>query len=400
MANTFRVNWLKKLLNSYTSTRKYRSMDDTHAIGSTMDITILNGLRKVPSLPEQPHSSSMASDSVRFHKCPTANAVKSHPVIRNLNIANKQKKRSLSLACCQKRRRNEQLAKKLGSQASSTHSRPIPLKIVAMRKLKDTQHPNHHRVGWQDVRDSVVIRNIEKIVRESQVKSRNRQAKPAIDKDKPMKGLAKKSIGLVNITSQEKHYDKDIRFSRLSSKLAYNAKRLASSSSTDDPSRGHLPGRPAYNMRITHVKVRFVIKRNHRKRSKDSTKIKTKTKSKTQSIEPNPATSKLVQEEQKRLDILRAEWVQLKGLENVAKYKKSLQTGELNKSKDMKSGTKTDLDLNTLIVDPKSFLTKVHVKSKVFSVDYDDSLDPLENPINIPDPTKESADGSLPVVPH
>ncbi|KAH8303124.1 hypothetical protein KR059_000847 [Drosophila kikkawai] len=292
---------------------------------------------------------------------PIAIVVKMHPVVRKLNSSIKQK-RGLSFSG-QKRRRDEQLVKVLGSQASNSKQSP-------------------HMMAWMDVRDSVVTRNIEKMVRESQIRLQSRRISDRVEKRGtkelayeirkrlkkpavPAKGkVVKKPLG------QEQHRNLDVRISRMP----------AGSKSTNDPSRGNLQSRPAYHMRIARFQAKNF--KDLRKRSKDN---KTKPK------HSAPATCKLMEEEQKRLDILKAEWVQLKGLETAARHKQNAQLKESKKPMDPEAGSSTDLDLNTLIVDPKSFLTKVHVKSQFFSVDLGDnmSVDPfmLESPDVFPDTT-------------
>ncbi|XP_020805529.1 uncharacterized protein LOC110181933 [Drosophila serrata] len=391
MANTFRVNWFKKLLNSCTPTRKYRHMDDSHQISSTLDIRCS---RKVQAFPEQAHSTTLRP--ARFHKCPTATAVRIHPVIRNLNSSNKQK-RNLSMAS-PKRRKDVQLSKNLATQSGSLHSKTIPIKMVAMRK-QETPHSSHRRMGWEDIRDLVVTKNIEKILRESKLTPLQRRRKKNLvakcsqkckGKNKPVKGLPTKAIGL----SQKKHLGMDVKFSRLQSKLEYNAKRSVSSRSSDNHNHdGNTPVRDAYRMRIAQLKFRFLHKRNPRTKTKQS--IQTFKPSR----QPNPVGFRLMQDEQKRLDVLKAEWIQLMGLQNAARQKRKIAAKELIKKK-LKETVEIPIDtaINTLIVDPKSFLNKVHVQNKILSVDYDgtSSDDPpteLDKPNGLPDPTKSCGFG-------
>ncbi|KAH8287316.1 hypothetical protein KR054_005662, partial [Drosophila jambulina] len=306
---------------------------------------------------------------------PTVAVVKMHPVVRNLNNSNKQK-RGLALGC-QKRRRDEQLTKTLGSHAASVHAKPIPIKLFAMHKQEPT--PSHHRFGWQDERDSMAIRNIEKLVRESQLRLQDRQSKnqpvgstrkssqktsggpgKSTKKDKAAKGPTKKPLGLEYITSLEKPGDKDVKLARM---LTNNPESNAKPSGSSRSSCGNLQTRHVYRMRVAHLRAKDFM--NLRKRSKDIKRIQAPSLK-----NPDPAGCKLLKEEQKRLDTLKAEWLQLKGLENAAKLKHSEQTKELNKPKD----TVHDMDLSSLIVDPKSFLTQVHVKRNILSVDLEDNV--------------------------
>lgn len=183
-----------------------------------------------------------------------------------------------------------------------------------------------------------------------------------------MEELLKTAIGRENLASKEKGGDKDVRISRMQTKLEWDGKRPARRTNTE-PSRDTLQTRHAYHMRIVCFQARKPRELS-RKSSGDTRNPKAR------------PTFNLAKEEQKRLDILKAEWVQLKGLENNARYKRNCPKGP-KKPTDTDAMAPTDLDLKSLIVDPKSFLTKVHVKSKILSVNLGDHFSPdslVENP--------------------
>lgn len=107
-----------------------------------------------------------------------------HPLVRGLD-SSKKSNRSLPLAYT-KQRRDKQLAKSLGSQESGVHAKrssPIPLKVLDMSQQEQrVQAQRNCRMCWRESNDSVVTRNIEKMVRDSQARLLNQRVKELFEK--------------------------------------------------------------------------------------------------------------------------------------------------------------------------------------------------------------------------
>lgn len=324
-----------------------------------------------------------------------------HPLVRERDKRTKRHKRRLpfeksaTLRLHNAQRREEQLARTMLSQdCSGSHSSShtaIPLKILQMTQ-------RDRMMSSQLVIDAMRTRNMERMVRKSEARMLNERVKKLLEKQKESKlegkkqqsddnstvpdpkimgpeqrplevqavvQLLKKAISLVHFGHENPpKVVKDVRISRMQTKLDIDGLHPCGSSidsfaNTDSPQSSK-----AYHMRIRCTK---------------SPISEIQIKSNSQQI----AVS-LMKEEQRRLDRLRAEKVQLIGCNDSTKLgfinRNEGDGRSANSTNPATSSKPTDLNMNSLIVDPKSFLTKVLDKKEVLSVDQVNNNNFVENP--------------------
>ncbi|XP_032581500.1 uncharacterized protein LOC6619856 [Drosophila sechellia] len=331
----------------------------------------------------------------RINTHPNANLVRLHPLVRDQDKKTKRHKRRLpfeksaTLRLYNAQRREEQLARTMLSQdCSDSHSSSstIPLKILQMTQ-------RDRMMSSQLVIDAMRTRNMERMVRKSEARMLNERVKKLLEKQKEAKvevkrqqsdddftvpnpkimvpeqrplevqavvQLLKKAISLVHFGYEEPSKVKDVRISRMQTKLDIDGLHPCGSSIDSFASTDNPPSSKAYHMRIRCTK-----------------KSEIQIKSNSQQI-----AASLMKEEQRRLDRLRAEKVEL------IRCKDNTRLGFINRNEGdgrqanstnpATSSKPTDLSMNSLIVDPKSFLTKVLDKKEVLSVDQVNNF--VENP--------------------
>ncbi|XP_043658998.1 uncharacterized protein LOC122623744 isoform X2 [Drosophila teissieri] len=293
-------------------------------------------------------------------------------------------------------RREQQLARSLRSPGPSDTASPsstIPLKILEMTQRDRT-------MSSQLVMDAMRIRNMERMVRKSEARMLNERVKKLLEKQKggkvpgkeqlseddfsvpeskilvpeqrqvevkeAMVQLLKRAISLVNFSHEEHSKVKDVRISRMQTKLDVDGLHPCCGSIDSLASDNKPQSCQAYNMRIRCTK--------RPKPTKSDIKIKSNSRE---------IVASLIKEEQRRLDRLRAEKVQLVGSKDNTKLGFMNRNKGSTRSTDPAASSKSiDLDMSSLIVDPKAFLTKVLDKKEVLSVDQVNNyaLNTVENP--------------------
>ncbi|EDX16558.1 GD24791 [Drosophila simulans] len=300
-----------------------------------------------------------------------ANLVRLHPLVRDQDKRTKRHKRRLpfeksaTLRLHNAQRREEQLARTMLSQdcsGSHSSSSTIPLKILQMTQ-------RDRMMSSQLVIDAMRTRNMERMVRKSEARMLNERVKKLLEKQKEAKvevkrqqsdddftvpnpkimvpeqrplevqavvQLLKKAISLVHFGHEEPCKVKDVRISRMQTKMDIDGLHPCGSSIDSFASTDNPQSKKAYHMRIRCTKKsKIQIKSN-------SQQIAAKQKDKTH----NKAGGE---------------------------YSANTDTSHL-----ATSSKPTDLNMNSSIVDPKSFLTKVLDKKEVLSVDQVNNF--VENP--------------------
>ncbi|XP_016986931.1 uncharacterized protein LOC108049982 [Drosophila rhopaloa] len=418
MAYTIRLDWIRKSLNSCGS-RQCRQMHEAGktrisnqgplrrlmrlirnnsgmatggSIHSGNDLPRMGRTKAKPQ--NKPQSLNERHTPFRVNTSPNANVVRIHPLTRCLEKKVKKPnqrlpfEKSATMRAHSAQRRGEQLARTVRSQDTSDHPRPsstIPLKILEMSQRERSQmgHPlRDRRMLSQEVIDSMRTRNMERMVRESQARMLNERIKDQKQEqsaDEPEKSevpetkvktesnavmeLLKKAISLGHFHSDGDSRVKDLKISRMQTKLDWNGLRHCRSSMGSfavNRMSDALQTSHAYHMRIRCAKIQSPRQWQ---------------KSETENRNIQDTAANLIKEEQRRLDSLKAAKCHL----NVPKVDIKLE-----KIREHKGVTPTDADkpTNSLIVDPKSFLTRVLHKDGTLSLNQTNnfSLATVENP--------------------
>ncbi|EDV46054.2 uncharacterized protein LOC6551602 [Drosophila erecta] len=425
MAYTIKLDWIRRILNP-CGTRQTRLMHDD---GKTQ-ICSQSPWRRLMRLTRNNSSSTSGGNEPRRldtnkpkpsnkqisyserqtpfgnNTYKNANLVRMHPLVRDEDKRTTKHKRRLpteksaTMRLHNAQRRAEQLARTLRSKDPSGSPSPnstIPLKILEM-----TQRT--HTISSQLVIDAMRTRNMERMVRKSEARMLNERVKKLFEKQKEAKAegkerqpegdftvpeskimvpeqrqlevkavvqLLKKAITLVHFSHEEQANVKDVRISRMQTKLDIDGLHPCCSSIDSLAISGKPQSSQAYHMRIRCPKIPV------------PRKSEVENKSNSRAI-----AASLIKEEQRRLDRLRAEKVQLVCSKNNTNFgfinrNAGYHRHRQAKSTDSDDSSKpTDLDMNSLIIDPKSFLTKVLDKKEIVSLDQVNNfaLDTMENP--------------------
>ncbi|XP_016948032.1 uncharacterized protein LOC108023261 [Drosophila biarmipes] len=387
MAHTIKLEWIRRILSSSGSgqSRLIHDAARTRICNQGPLRRLMRLIRnssgtasggnepwKVGRKPQNPGEPSTERPSpFRVNTSPNAHMVSMHPLVKGQDKKRLPFEKSATMRSHSALRRGEQLARTLRSQ--DTSGRPgsrstIPLKILEMvqRERRLTGHPPRDRRISAQI-DSMRTRNMERMVRESQARLLTGRVKelfgrqeekeverkkldvesfvpePKIAKENRSKlevrevvDLLKRAISLALFNHKRRVEVVDVKVSRMQTKLEWNASSMETLAKDMDRS---LQTTHAY-----HMRVRCAMVLSARKSPRPEA-----TKANCQEMASN-----LIQEEQRRLDTLRAERVPLKlpqddlKLENIVKKLACPVT----------SAEATDLDINSPNC-PKSFFTKV-----------------------------------------
>ncbi|EDX01978.1 uncharacterized protein LOC6525031 [Drosophila yakuba] len=423
MAHTIKLDWIRRILNLCGSRQSRLMHDDGKTPICTqspwkrlMRLTRNNSSstsggnepRRLKTNKPKPNNKQISytqrQTPFRINTYRNANQVRLHPLVRDQDKrTNKHKRRlpiekSATMRLHNAHRREEQLGRTLRSQDPSGTPSPsttIPLKILEMTQRDRT-------MSAQLVIDAMRTRNMERMARKSEARMLNERVRKLLEKqkggkveakeqqseddftvseskiavpeqrqlaDKAVVQLLKRAISLVHFGHEEhsKVRDvRDVRISRMQTKLDIDGLHPCCGS-VDSLASGKKPkSYQAYNMRIRCTKSPIPI---------PLPKSEIKIKSNAQEI-----AASLIKEEQRRLDRLVAEKVQLIGSKDNTKLGSIKRN--IGNARPAASCIPTDLDMSSLIVDPKSFLTKVLDKKEVLSVGQANNfaLDTVENP--------------------
>ncbi|XP_017045550.1 uncharacterized protein LOC108091064 isoform X2 [Drosophila ficusphila] len=304
--------------------------------------------------------------------------------------------KSASIKAHSAQRRGEQLPRTLRTQEPGAIARtrsPIPerkIQKTSQREqgasLSQGNALRDRRMPSQEAIDSMRTRNMERIVRGSQARMLNERVKELFEKqpekdclvshpktevkrsneeDTAMVELLRMAISLGHLKLDKDSGVKDLRVSRLLTKLDCSGLRPCHSSmdslATDHISDS-LRSSHAYHMRIRSAKIQTPGELR---------------KPKPKRTYFQEITANLIKDEQRRLNTLRAEKVQLKIIQDELKSENLARTSR-------------EFKCNSSIVDPKSCLTKVLAKNEILSVipGNNFSLDAIENPELQPETSK------------
>ncbi|KAI8034887.1 uncharacterized protein LOC128261112 [Drosophila gunungcola] len=406
MAYTIRLDWIRKILNSCGPTqcrlmhdagkpricnqgplrRLMRQISNNSGTSTGGTIHTGNKLRNM----------ERTKDSrFRVNTSPNANMVRIHPLVRGQDKKVRKPNQRLpseisaTLQRHSAQRRGEQLARSLRFQDTVDHPRPsstMPLKILEIRERR--RSPVGHPLRDRRMIDSMRTRNIERMVRESQARLLNKrveelfekQEEPPADKSerpepkiklkrqkteaKAAVKLLNKAICLAHSNSGEVARVKNLKISRMQTKLETNG----IDSSIVDRMSDVLHTSHAYHMRIRWARIQ------------SRRQLQVSEPGKRNSLE---VAANLIKEEQRRLDGLKAAKYQLKV---VPKDESKLDniTRNIREPREVKTtdpAKSTDLDIKSLVVDPKPFLTKDPDTKGILSVNscHNFSLHTVEN---------------------
>ncbi|XP_017121686.1 uncharacterized protein LOC108142370 [Drosophila elegans] len=370
MAYTIRLNWIRKILNSCGSTQRrlmhdagkprvcnqgplrrlMRQISNNSGTSTGGSIRTGNKLRYMERTKDSPF---------RVNTSPNANMVRIHPLVRGQDKKVRKPSQRLpsEISATMRRhsaqKRGEQLARSLRFQDPGDHPTPsstIPLKILEIKERR--RSPVGHPLRDRRMIDLMRTRNIERMVRESDARLLNKRVKELFEKqeeqpaDKPERSepkiklkrqktevkAAKKAICLAHSNSDEVARVKNLKISRMQTKLETNG----IDSSIVDRMCDALHPSHAYHMRIRWARIQ----------SRRQLQISERSKKNTLEVAAN-----LIKEEQRRLDGLKAAKYQLKV---VPKYESKLDN--LTRNIREPSGVKTNDPAKSTDLDIKSFV--------------------------------------------